>query len=264
MSGGTAAPHFSTPRPESTVQWPDRVMLELSTLNAPEKGRKTIEELFKQLLPHGMPDFVTHLWKDEAMDEAIDRIATSEGLEGMYKIYWMLAEKAKGANLETDHKKLLTSKARAAVDKAIHLLAMECNLKKGSVELTVANSTAKRKVQAAMPYVVQTMQTKLLWEFKILPTSKQTQGGKSKEGADKEGSKPTGDHTVFSGKDRSTMEDGIPKRNIAEQLQKCKTRQTSSAIFNWNSGRTSTHLNSAASKMMMPAVTCPKLGERTW
>ena len=87
-------------------------------------------------------------------------------------MYWILAEKAKGADLGTEHKKLLTSKARAAIDKAIHLLAIELNLEKGSLKLTVANSVAKRKVRAAMPYEVQTAQTKLLREFGILPTSK--------------------------------------------------------------------------------------------
>ena len=166
----------------------------------PKKGGETIEELFKQLLPHGKLNCVTHLRKDKTMDEAINRIATLEGSKGMYKMYWMLAEKAKGNDLGTDHKKLLTSKSQEAVDKAIHLLAMECNLKEGSMELMVANSVAKCKVQAAMPYEVQTVQTKLLQEFGILPTSKQS--GKSKEGADKEGSKPTGNRAGFTGKDR--------------------------------------------------------------
>ena len=91
ISCGTAAPHFSTPRPESTVQWSDRAMLELSTPNAPEKGGETIDDMFKRLLPHGKPNCVTHLRKDETIDEAISRIATSEG---MYKMYWMLSQKA--------------------------------------------------------------------------------------------------------------------------------------------------------------------------
>ena len=73
-----------------------------------------------------------------------------------------------------------------------------------------------------MPYEVQTVKTKLLQEFGILPTSKQS--GKSKEGADKEGSKPTGNRAGFTGKDRSTMEDGMPKHTIAEQLQKMQDK----------------------------------------
>ena len=38
---------------------------------------------------------------------------------------------------------------------AIHLLAMELNLKEGSLELTVANSVVERKLRAAIPYEVQ-------------------------------------------------------------------------------------------------------------
>jgi hypothetical protein len=142
----------------------------------------------------------------------------------MYQMYWILAEKARVANQGTDHKKMLKSKARAAVDKAIHLLSMEINLKKGSVELTVANSIAERKVRAAMPYKVQTVQTKILQKFGILPNSQQTQGGVSKESADKEGSKPSGNCAGFSGEDSSTMEDGMPIRTNAEQLQKMQDK----------------------------------------
>ena len=80
ISGGTSAPHLSTPRPESTVQWPDWAMSEPSTPNAPAKGGETIEDMFKRLPPHGNPDCVTHLQKDETIDEAISRITTSEGL----------------------------------------------------------------------------------------------------------------------------------------------------------------------------------------
>ena len=61
MPDGTDATHFSTPSPESTVQWPNEVMLELLTPNVPEKGGGTIEELFKQLLPYGKLDCATHL-----------------------------------------------------------------------------------------------------------------------------------------------------------------------------------------------------------
>ena len=120
MSGGTDAPHFSTPSPESTVQWPDRAMLELSTPNVPEKEGESIEELFKQLPPYGKPDCVTHLREDETIDEDISRITM---LEGMYKMYWMLVQKAQNADQGTDHKKTLSQKGRAAVDKTLHLLA---------------------------------------------------------------------------------------------------------------------------------------------
>ena len=84
VSCSTAAPYLLMPRLESTVQWPDRAMLKLATPNAPEKGGETVEDMFKQLLPHGKPNCVTHLLTNETIDEAISRI---EMLEGMYKIY---------------------------------------------------------------------------------------------------------------------------------------------------------------------------------
>ena len=99
--------------------------MEPSTPNAPEKGGEPIEDMFKGLPPHGEPNCVTHLWKDETIDEAISRIAK---LEGIYKMYWMLAQKAQNANQGTNHKETLTKKAQTAVDKAMHLLAMELNL----------------------------------------------------------------------------------------------------------------------------------------
>ena len=82
-------------------------MTELATPNAPEKGGETIEDMFKRLPTHGKPNCVTHLLTNETIDEAINRIAT---LEGMYKIYWMLSQKAQNADQETDHKKTLTKK----------------------------------------------------------------------------------------------------------------------------------------------------------
>ena len=97
------------------------------TTNSGRTGKRggPIEELFKQLPPHGKPDCVTRLRKDETINEAINRIATSEG---MYKMYSMLSQKAQNANQVTGHKETLTKKVRAAVDKAMHLLAMELNL----------------------------------------------------------------------------------------------------------------------------------------
>ena len=80
VSCSTAALHLFTPRPESTVQWPDRAMLELATPNAPEKGGETIEDMFKGLPPHGKPNCVTHLLTNETMDEVISRITTLEGM----------------------------------------------------------------------------------------------------------------------------------------------------------------------------------------
>ena len=81
------------------------------------------------------------------MDEAIGRITT---LEGLYKMYWMLAQKAQNTNLGTVHKEMLTKKAQAAVNKAMHLLTIELNLERYLLELTVANSVAKHRIRAAM------------------------------------------------------------------------------------------------------------------
>ena len=73
MSGGTAASLFSMPRLESNAQ-------RQSTPNLPEKGGETIEDIFKQLLPHGKPDCTTHLQEKETIDQAISRTTTSEEL----------------------------------------------------------------------------------------------------------------------------------------------------------------------------------------
>ena len=50
------------------------------------------------------------------MDEAINRITTSEG---MYMLYYMLAQKSKNADQGTAHKEMLSQKGRAAVNKAL-------------------------------------------------------------------------------------------------------------------------------------------------
>ena len=46
-------------------------------------------------------------------------------------MYWILVQKAQNSDQGMDHKKTLSQKGRTAVDKAMHLLAMELNLKKG-------------------------------------------------------------------------------------------------------------------------------------
>jgi len=62
----------------------------------------------------------------------------------------MLLQKAQNADQRTDHKKMLTKKAQAAVNKAMHLLTIELNLERYLLELTVANSVAKHRIRAAM------------------------------------------------------------------------------------------------------------------
>ena len=53
-------------------------------------------------------------------------------------MYWIMSPKAQNAYQGMDHKEMLTKKAQAAVNKAMHLLAIELNLKKCTLELTIA------------------------------------------------------------------------------------------------------------------------------
>ncbi len=66
----------------------------------------------------------------------------------------MIAEKSKGSNLGTDHAKILRSKAGTALNRALRLLAMESNLEEGSLEHTLTNSLAERRIQAVMSHEV--------------------------------------------------------------------------------------------------------------
>ena len=136
-------------------------------------------------------------------------------------MYWMLTQKAQNANQGTDHKKMLSQKGRAAVDKAMHLLAMQLILKKGLMAHMMANAAAERRMQAAMQF---DMQTKILQKIGSIPTSQQTQVGESKEEVDKEGGKPVGTCAGFSVEDWSTMENGIPKLTNAVQIQKMQDK----------------------------------------
>ena len=95
-----------------------------SHLPMSQKG-ETIENWIKQLPPHGKQDCVTQAWKYETIDKLISRIPTSEGL---YKLFWMLTQKAKNVDLGLGHRAMINKKAHTAVDKAIHLLAIELNL----------------------------------------------------------------------------------------------------------------------------------------
>ena len=85
------------------------------------------------------------------------------------------------------------------MDKAMHLLAMELNLKKGSMDLMVANTVFERKTRAAMQHEAQ---TEGLQKIGILPTTQLTQGGEAKEDAYKKSGEPTGKCAGFSDKER--------------------------------------------------------------
>ena len=107
------------------------------------------------------------------------------------------------------------------MNKAMHLLAMELNLEKCLLELTVANSVVESKTRATMQSEVQ---TEKLWKIGNIPPFPQTQGGESKEDADKESGEPTGNCAGFSDEDRLTIVDGMPKRTIGEQLQEMQDK----------------------------------------
>ena len=57
-----------------------------------------------------------------------------------------------------------------------------------------------------------------------LPPLPQAQGGKPKEDTDREGGKPTNNCAGFSKEDRLTIEDGMPKGTIGEQLQEMQDK----------------------------------------
>jgi hypothetical protein len=99
---------------------------------------------------------------------------------------------------------MLSQKGRAAVDKALLLLAKELNIKKGLMEHMIANSDAQRRTKAAMRF---DMQTKILQKI----ASQQTQ--------DKECGKSTGIYAGLLDEDSPTLKDSMPKLTKTEQLQ---------------------------------------------
>jgi len=193
--------NFSTPSLESTAQWPNGATTHPFTPNMTRKEGKTIEELFKLLPPYGKPGCVTNLQKDETIDEAISRISTSDE---MYKMYYLLTQKAKIADQGTSHQKMLSQKGRAAVDKALILLAEEQNIERGSLEHTIANTVAQRRTMATMQF---DMQTKTIQKI----ASQQIQ--------DKKYGKSTGMYDGLLEEDSPTMKDSMLSLTTTEQLQ---------------------------------------------
>ena len=122
----------------------------------------------------------------------------------------------------------------------------------------VANSIVEHKTRDAMLYEGQTMELRMLG---ILPFYQQTHGGESKEDADKKSGKPTGNCAGFSDKDRSTIEDGMPKGTIAEQLQKMQDKANIISKLQRELWKEIQAFE--PSKMMTPTVTCPTLGLET-
>ena len=100
----------------------------------------------------------------------------------------------------------------------MHLLATELNLKKGSMDLMVANAVVERKTRATMQSEVR---TKELRKSRNLPHFPQDQKGKPKGDLDREGGEPTDNCAGFSD---ITIEDSMPKRTIGEQLQEMQDK----------------------------------------
>jgi hypothetical protein len=165
------------------------------------KEGKTIEELFKLLPPYGKPGCVTNLQEDETIDEAIGRMSTSDE---MYKMYYLLAQKAKMADQGTSHQEMLSQKGRAAVDKALILLAKEHNIERGSLEHTIANTVAQRRTMATMQFDMQTKTTQKI-------ASQQTQ--------DKKYGKSTVMYDGILQEDSPTTKDSMLSLTTTEQLQ---------------------------------------------
>jgi hypothetical protein len=193
--------NFSTPSSESTDQWPNEATMHPFTPNMTRKEGRTIEELYIQTPPYGKPGCITNLKRNETIDEAIGRISTSNE---MYKMYYLLTQKAKMADQGTPHQKILSQKGRAAVDKALILLAEEQNIERGSLDHTLANTVAQRRTMATMKF---DMQTKTIQKI----ASQQIQ--------DKKYGKSTGMYDEILEEDSPTMRDSMLSLTTTEQLQ---------------------------------------------
>ena len=112
---------------------PNRYQAPLSP-DAPARV-ETIDKLIEQLTPHGLQNCITHAQNNETIDEIINKVTTSDGL---YRLFWLLAQKAKHKELGTDQQTMIKKKAHTAVDNAMHLLAIEKNLGKNMRAFVVA------------------------------------------------------------------------------------------------------------------------------
>ena len=108
------------------------------------KRTDTITELIMRLSPHGKQGCITFTQEGETIDEHINRIPTSEGL---YKMHRLLTWKAESKELNQAELKLIRSKGRFAINRAMNLLASEKNVARGSKELYYFHNVA---IQEAM------------------------------------------------------------------------------------------------------------------
>ena len=88
------------------------------TPTLPDKKGETIDEMIRQLPPHGTQSCITNTQDNETIDKLISRIPMSEGL---YKLYWILTQKAKSPELDAKQRKVSLKKARSAVNRTLHL-----------------------------------------------------------------------------------------------------------------------------------------------
>ena len=95
------------------------------TQTSHHKRRETINKLIMLLPPHGRQGCITYTRENETIDELIKRIPTSEGL---YKMHGILSKKADSLELYKNERKLTRAKGCSALDRAMHLLAIEQNI----------------------------------------------------------------------------------------------------------------------------------------
>ena len=109
------------------------------------KQLKAIDKLIMRLPPHSGKGCITNTQDDETIDEHINRIPTSEGL---FKMHWILSQKAKSLELDTYQRNIIMAKARSAIDKAEDLVSNEQSIEHNTLAHISANSVAQRKAFA--------------------------------------------------------------------------------------------------------------------
>ena len=101
-----------------------------------------MDKLIMRLPPHVRQGCITNTRDNETIEEHIKRIPTSEGL---YKMSWILAQKAESLELDKYQREITRAKARSARDRAMRLLAIELSIRPDTIEHVVANCLAQQK-----------------------------------------------------------------------------------------------------------------------
>ena len=117
------------------------------TPTSPDKRGETIDKLIMRLPPHGRQGCITNTQDDETIDKLISRIPKSEGL---YKVHWILAQKAESLELDKNQQEITRAKAHSAVDRAMRLLASKLSIGPDTIENVVAKSLAQRKALSSI------------------------------------------------------------------------------------------------------------------